>query len=355
MAEFKLNADGTHYEHVIGFGGENTRASKSGTDVELFYLVEDEASSATSQGRQIYLSSHKKIEFSCSYSLATQTISTELGVTGTDIEISRAATGQLAFELIGSPNVNIGARYAFSIVPKTPGAVFYTPKNCKVETSDGLNSYGLIYDKVGSGQCTDDVTNVQLDSTGWSTSGQQDLSFTSFKFSSPGARGSSVAEAQMITCDIDLTMEFDADYNPATCVANVNECADNTHDCDVNASCDDTADGFTCSCNTGFTGDGETCVDIDECLLEIDDCDVNAVCSNTDGGFTCSCNTGYSGNGVTCTDDNECSDDVCDENGTCTNTDGSFDCSCNSGYVGDGFSCECQPGITLYNTEVAIE
>ena len=200
---------------MIGFGGENTRASKSEDHVELFYTVEDEASSATSQGRQIYLSSQKKIEFSCSYSLATQTISTELDVTGTDIEITRAATGQLVFDLVGSENVNIGARYAFSVVPKTPGAVFYTTKNCQVQTIDGSQSYGLIHD-IGSGQCTDDVIDVRLDSTEWSTSGRQDLSFQSFKFSSTG--GSAGVEAQKISCEIDLTMEMDADYNPATCV-----------------------------------------------------------------------------------------------------------------------------------------
>ena len=214
MAEFKLNADGTHYEHVISFGGENTRASKTETDIELFYSVEDEASSATSQGRQIYLSSQKKIEFSCSYSLATQTISTELDVTGTDIEITRAATGQLVFDLVGSEEVEIGARYAFSVVPKTPGAVFYTTKNCQVQTIDESQSYGLIYDN-GNGQCTDDITTVQLDSAEWSTSGQQDFSFQSFKFASPG--GSAEAEAQKISCEIDLTMESDADYNPASC------------------------------------------------------------------------------------------------------------------------------------------
>ena len=40
--------------------------------------------------------------------------------------------------------------------------------------------------------------------------------------------------------------------------------------------------------------------DIDECVKNLDNCDINAQCKNTDGSFVCMCNTGYSGNGLTC-------------------------------------------------------
>ena len=40
----------------------------------------------------------------------------------------------------------------------------------------------------------------------------------------------------------------------------VDECALGTNDCDVNATCADTEDGYTCACNVGFVGDGFTCV-----------------------------------------------------------------------------------------------
>ena len=42
--------------------------------------------------------------------------------------------------------------------------------------------------------------------------------------------------------------------------------------------------------------------DINECNLEMDNCDLNADCTNTIGGFSCQCNTGYSGSGVTCSE-----------------------------------------------------
>ena len=42
--------------------------------------------------------------------------------------------------------------------------------------------------------------------------------------------------------------------------------------------------------------------DINECgSIDLNNCDENAQCTNTDGSYTCSCNTGYVGDGVSCT------------------------------------------------------
>ena len=41
--------------------------------------------------------------------------------------------------------------------------------------------------------------------------------------------------------------------------------------------------------------------DIDECTVNSHNCDAAASCTNTAGSFTCSCNAGYEGNGQTCT------------------------------------------------------
>ena len=41
--------------------------------------------------------------------------------------------------------------------------------------------------------------------------------------------------------------------------------------------------------------------DVDECSMGLDNCHFNAVCSNTEDGFTCTCESGYTGNGTDCT------------------------------------------------------
>ena len=40
--------------------------------------------------------------------------------------------------------------------------------------------------------------------------------------------------------------------------------------------------------------------DIDECIEETDNCDDNGICTNTEGSFTCLCDPGFSGDGVQC-------------------------------------------------------
>ncbi len=42
-------------------------------------------------------------------------------------------------------------------------------------------------------------------------------------------------------------------------LTDIDECADNTHDCDSSATCTNTDGSFTCACNEGYTGDGKSC------------------------------------------------------------------------------------------------
>ena len=84
-------------------------------------------------------------------------------------------------------------------------------------------------------------------------------------------------------------------------ISAVDECATDADNCHATlADCTDTDGGFTCTCKTGYIGDGISCIDVDECTEDKDNCDPNAACSNTVGSFQCTCNNGFSGDGITC-------------------------------------------------------
>ena len=91
-------------------------------------------------------------------------------------------------------------------------------------------------------------------------------------------------------------------------------------------------------------------LDIDECLKN--PCHPDASCKNNNGSHTCTCNSGYSGNGTHCTDNNECNKTPkpCSSLVNCTNTPGSYKCSpCPNGYGGNGSVCN-----GMYNTHLSI-
>jgi hypothetical protein len=46
---------------------------------------------------------------------------------------------------------------------------------------------------------------------------------------------------------------------PSQRLPDVNECVAATHNCSADATCANTQGGFTCTCKSGFTGDGFAC------------------------------------------------------------------------------------------------
>jgi len=87
---------------------------------------------------------------------------------------------------------------------------------------------------------------------------------------------------------------------PSKC-SDIDECQPGGgNDCDANAACTNTVGGFNCACNSGFTGDGVSCVNVDECTKNAASCGAHTSCTDTPGSFECKCATGYAGDGVTC-------------------------------------------------------
>ncbi|KAK3577967.1 hypothetical protein CHS0354_020807 [Potamilus streckersoni] len=77
-----------------------------------------------------------------------------------------------------------------------------------------------------------------------------------------------------------------------------------TYTCNTDADCHQYGKCFggLCRCAIGFSGDGkDSCNDIDECATDGNNCNINAVCINTEGSFSCVCKPGYQGDGKTCT------------------------------------------------------
>ncbi|VDN55231.1 unnamed protein product [Dracunculus medinensis] len=90
------------------------------------------------------------------------------------------------------------------------------------------------------------------------------------------------------------------------CHRRINECSNPTKykvDCDQNAICVDTEDGFTCRCRPGYADisssfsrlPGRRCIEaINECLdAKLNDCSENAICEDAKEGYICTCRTGY--------------------------------------------------------------
>ena len=84
-----------------------------------------------------------------------------------------------------------------------------------------------------------------------------------------------------------------------------------SYDCMCNTGFE--GSGFNGDCNSEFqlvtlpmTGSSTSLLlcllaDIDECALDTDNCDVNADCTDTVGSFFCTCVEGFRGNGINCT------------------------------------------------------
>ncbi|XP_061517895.1 protein kinase C-binding protein NELL1 isoform X6 [Anopheles gambiae] len=118
------------------------------------------------------------------------------------------------------------------------------------------------------------------------------------------------------------------------------------HACHNNATCLNLNTKYTCTCRSGFHGDGYQCFDVDECTqqggLNGNHCHLNTRCVNTFGSYICECLPGYRRQDkFNCIEMDECKsgEHNCHEDADCINTLGSFHCQCKEGYTGNGHDC----------------
>ncbi|XP_064597834.1 LOW QUALITY PROTEIN: uncharacterized protein LOC135464334 [Liolophura sinensis] len=120
----------------------------------------------------------------------------------------------------------------------------------------------------------------------------------------------------------------------------LDECVDLQDSCGSEQTCENTDDGYTCSCEKGYVVSGDNCTDIDEC--EGSPCASNAECKNTVGSYSCKCKDGMQEINGVCKDINELRVTLysCSKHAICVNTIGSFKCNCKDGYSGNGKFCK---------------
>lgn len=138
--------------------------------------------------------------------------------------------------------------------------------------------------------------------------------------------------------------------SPELLCADIDECESGQADCDERATCSNTDGGFTCTCPSGFAGDGTRCQDIDECAAGTANCDPRVDCLNMPGRYECGpCPVGYqdpNGDSAVCVDLDECNIGAarCDPLVACLNEDGGYKCGpCPLGFEdvnGDGSLCD---------------
>uniref|UniRef100_A0A8C6P4A1 Signal peptide, CUB and EGF-like domain-containing protein 1 n=1 Tax=Nothobranchius furzeri TaxID=105023 RepID=A0A8C6P4A1_NOTFU len=162
----------------------------------------------------------------------------------------------------------------------------------------------------------------------------------------------------------------------------VDECAEGSDDCHIDALCQNTPKSYNCICKPGYKGDGKECEDVDECENDYNGGCVHE-CINIPGNYRCTCYDGFmlAHDGHNCLDVDECLDNNGGCQQVCVNTMGSYECKCKVGFfLSDnqhtcihrsddgmncmnkdhgcahicreapgkgGVSCECRPGFEL--------
>ena len=154
------------------------------------------------------------------------------------------------------------------------------------------------------------------------------------------------ANSTCVVDEVDYLCNCDEGYSQVDdqCLPSFPCDTDETHACDyARATCNhEEAGRFSCTCTSGFEGDGlrdgSGCEDINPCVAETGPCADGVECTDVpapDDGFACGdCPSGSTGDGATCTDIEDCTDSPCGENGASVDTGpNAYACDCNANYT----------------------
>jgi len=172
-------------------------------------------SDSDGDGVNIFFDHSVQIEFTCRYTLATQTVTSEQNVSGVDQVYNREQSGKFSFSmaLAGDDSIQIGQTRSFSISPTQTGLIYASVEQCTVRS--GENSYQLMRGNSFAEMCTDWATNfVNTDNPNtWSSDSTMSFSYRAFRWNTSGQ----TIEAQTIECSLKLNFSQQTAYNPNVC------------------------------------------------------------------------------------------------------------------------------------------
>uniref|UniRef100_A0AC35UHH3 Neurogenic locus Notch protein n=1 Tax=Rhabditophanes sp. KR3021 TaxID=114890 RepID=A0AC35UHH3_9BILA len=104
---------------------------------------------------------------------------------------------------------------------------------------------------------------------------------------------------------------------------------------------------LTCNCEGIYNFGGPYCSeDVDECAEEKHDCSITGTCQNTVGGHFCKCNLGYEGS--TCGRNiNDCASNPCLNDGVCRDDTNKYECFCQTDTYGKNCEFSYEGNITI--------
>ena len=76
------------------------------------------------------------------------------------------------------------------------------------------------------------------------------------------------SQAMVLTATVSICYLLATNSTLIKHFSDINECSTGMHSCAEQAACSDNEGNFSCSCNTGFSGDGMTCSgQLESCLM----------------------------------------------------------------------------------------
>ncbi|XP_066245508.1 nidogen [Euwallacea similis] len=187
--------------------------------------------------------------------------------------------------------------------------------------------------------------------------------------SSPSRNGSNAPVFQTCSGNLCWCPEgYLVDHESSYCKIGSEDASDDCrtlHNCDYNARCafNVMLQGYICTCNEGFEGDGFTCREERSSCTESDNCGPHATCTYDEsiGRSSCVCNAGYAGDGYSC------AIAACSSNADCAHTEdcalqnGRYECVCKEGHSRDSqhvcvpLGNSCGGGVCVENAECLFD